>query len=154
MEVLNHHHRGSISDELGEQVTPSDSKPLYGRQRMQVAGDVESEGQSEDPAGAQPFDDLLARVTLAHAQQLAEHVPERPVGERMAVRQAAATQRARLGGAGLRRQPCSELLCKPRFADSRITDDRDQARTSVNADVTVFGEDRVQFCSTSDKRCE
>jgi hypothetical protein len=41
MEILNQHYSRTVSDEFREHIAPSDSQTLNGRQRMQIAGDVD-----------------------------------------------------------------------------------------------------------------
>ena len=60
MKVLDDALRSDGPRRAPEEVAPGDSQALHGRQRMQVARDVEPDRQSEDLAGTEPLEDLLA----------------------------------------------------------------------------------------------
>src|SRR5919106_1305934 len=76
-------------------------------------------------ARAQLLERLLQRVVVGDAGGGLDHLRQRPVGDSLAVRQAASRQDARA------LEPVDELPREAALADSRLAEDREQVRAAV-----------------------
>src|SRR5262245_53080654 len=88
---------------------------------MHVAGDVQTEREPQDLAGAEAVQRDLRRVALQEAEMLLQHLAQRPVRRPASVWQAAARPAKRAGR--LVRKPLAELADEPGLADAGVAED-------------------------------
>ena len=94
--------------------------------RLEIAGDVETERETEDLAAGEPLHHSFGRVLLAHAEFLPQHVGERAVGHAATVGQAATEPKR---GSG--RQALPELADEARLPHACLTHNPGEPRAPV-----------------------
>ena len=126
VEILDHDDRGPSRCDLVEELDPGTVEPLSGDERVQVACDVEAQGQPEDLAVAEALADDVQRVALQQPEVLLEHLPERPVRDSTPVCEAAAAEHERRERLGF--EPLPELSDEARLPDAGIAHDRHEMK--------------------------
>src|SRR5581483_8294270 len=96
------------------------------------------------------FDGDPGRVVVCKAGEALQDLPERPVRNAVAVRQAAADDDQRRLGQG--RQPLEQLAGESALADARLAVDRHQVWTALGEDALVQREQELELALTADER--
>ena len=114
VQILEHHDGRAARPNVRREAHPSVLKREHGRTRLEVAGDVEPQGQPEDLVAR----DLLERgILFPQPQLLSEHLREWAVRDAAAVREAAAEPEDRPGGQAFPQLPHECRLAEPGLAD-------------------------------------
>jgi len=117
--------------------------------RVQPVRDIEPERKTEPAAVTETLDDNLRRIAVEKPEVLTQHFRERPIGDAVPVREAAAgaLQRLRL----LRGKPGPQLTDEPRLADAGIAHDRHQVRLTRIHDLLVDGTELLELALAPDE---
>src|SRR4051794_955159 len=135
-----------VTDEADRRVV----QPVSRRQRVEVARDAEAESEGQNPV-RKPLPYRLRRISLEDPEMLLEHLAERPVRDRVSVREAAARTAKRLRI--LRTDPSPELTHEPGLTDSRVADERDEMWLALLDDPLVRRLQERQLALASDEGC-
>ena len=125
MQVLDGQHHGALSDEPVEQAHPLLLEPLSGGTRIEFAGHVQPERESQDLPAAQPGEHGLRRVLLSKTELRPQHVGEWAESNASPVGETATEPEPNILG-----QPRPELTQDARLADSGLPDQADHSRPS------------------------
>ena len=123
---------------------------VAGRERMEIAGDVEAQREPEDVALTEPSARFLGWVALEDREVLLQHLRHWPVRDPLAVGEAAADppQRARLFVGEL----LPELPHQPRLAEPRVAEHGDEHRPRLLDAAPVGGLESCELGVASDER--
>jgi hypothetical protein len=148
--VLDEDDERSPRGELGQELDPGSVEAIAGRERMQVAHDVEPEGEAQDLARAEATTHLLGRVALEDLEVLLQDLGERPERDSVAVGKTASgqAQRARFFAA----EPFPQLPHQSRLADAGVAEDGDQDRLRALDRVLIRLPEALELAVASDKR--
>src|SRR5207244_1998156 len=83
-------HDRPLRGKRGHPLDPRIVQTVAGGQRVQLAGDIESERKSQDLVRSKALANGGGRVALEDAEVLLENFPERPIRDPLSVREAAA----------------------------------------------------------------
>ncbi len=150
VEVLDQGHEREVCDQGVQEGDPCIVKLVPGSQRMKIAGDVQSERETEDLSVTQPPPDVGWRVALQDPQVLAKHLAERPVGDAPAVREAASRAAKRLWA--FISQPLPEFANEPSLPDACVAYDGDEPWAALLDRPTVGDEQSFEFLLSPDER--
>jgi hypothetical protein len=132
VQVLDEDDDRLLPHEILEELDPRLVQALARREGVQVAGDVEAERQAEHSARVEEAERRLGRIAFEQPQVLLQHLSERPVGDALAVGQAAA--RPPEGRRVLVAEPLPELPREPRLAHAGVAHHRHDVRAPITRD--------------------
>ena len=92
----------------------------------------------------------LGRIRVEHTRVRLEHLAERPVGDRLAVRQAAALQHR--DAVGLRVRPREQLARQATLPDAGVAIDRDQLRPAGRREPSEDRAEELELLVAADHR--
>jgi len=116
-------------------------------QRMELAGDVETEGKAENLAPLERPKDRIRSIAVTKPQVLTQHLAEWPVRDPVPIRETSA--RTSDGCRLLVGEDFPPLSYQPRLPDSRLTHDSDEVRLRVSGCSPIGRQEQVELALTT-----
>src|SRR3954447_338595 len=149
MEVLDENGSRPTRSEVPDETDCRVVQPVPRRQRVEIPREVEAKRKREHLVWEQPSY-RLRRVAVEDPEVLLQHLAQRPVRDRVPIRETAAVRARRLRILGA--DPRPQLTDKPRLAHAGVADERDQMRLALLEDTLVGRLQERQLAVASDER--